>query len=164
VALSAEETAIIEPAVGLKPAMFNPDARAGDSLRFTRALADRAAADGVAFWLDTKIISLEEADCTTATAAAAPHPHPPTSGSTLGVTGADGAAEVTAAAQMGTASGGEGSQGGARSGGRRVTRIHTSRGVINLNPDTVVVSALGSWTPRVLSTLDLFVPVYPMKV
>lgn len=120
VMVSHEELVRLEPATrhGSKGrgAVHLPEARVGDSLRFTRALAAQLKAKGVEFWLNTEVTGLD----------AVPH------NNDSGVT-------------------------------QQVVRIRTNDGVIQLNPDTAVVCAAGSWTPQLLATLGLFVPIYPMK-
>jgi D-amino-acid dehydrogenase len=46
---------------------------------------------------------------------------------------------------------------------RRITQLHTNRGVIPIPDDVQVVVAAGAWTPRILAYMDLYVPVYPLK-
>jgi D-amino-acid dehydrogenase len=45
----------------------------------------------------------------------------------------------------------------------RVSQIKTNRGVVDVPDDAKVVVAAGSWTPRILALMDLYVPVYPLK-
>jgi glycine/D-amino acid oxidase-like deaminating enzyme len=46
----------------------------------------------------------------------------------------------------------------------RISKLKTNRGVINISENDVqVVVAAGAWTPHVLSLMDLYVPVYPLK-
>jgi len=46
---------------------------------------------------------------------------------------------------------------------RRVTRLQTNRGVIDVPMGAQVLVAAGAWTPHVMSLLDLYAPVYPLK-
>ena len=46
---------------------------------------------------------------------------------------------------------------------RRVTQLQTNRGVIDVSQDTQVLVAAGAWIPRILSSMDLYAPVYPLK-
>ena len=44
-----------------------------------------------------------------------------------------------------------------------IATLHTTAGVIKVNPKTQVLVAAGAWTPHLLSTIDLYAPVYPLK-
>jgi glycine/D-amino acid oxidase-like deaminating enzyme len=41
--------------------------------------------------------------------------------------------------------------------------IHTNRGNLSVDSTTPVIVAAGSWTPKILRKLDVFVPLYPLK-
>ncbi|CAM9622008.1 unnamed protein product [Chrysoparadoxa australica] len=48
-------------------------------------------------------------------------------------------------------------------GSDRVQKLRTSKGVISLGHRDELVVAAGAWTPALLWSMDLFIPVYPMK-
>jgi D-amino-acid dehydrogenase len=45
---------------------------------------------------------------------------------------------------------------------RRITELRTNNGVLKVDDAHVVITA-GAWTPHVLSLMDLYAPVYPLK-
>lgn len=45
----------------------------------------------------------------------------------------------------------------------QISEIQTNRGTIQIASDVHVVVAAGAWTPHVLSLMDLYAPVYPLK-
>jgi D-amino-acid dehydrogenase len=45
----------------------------------------------------------------------------------------------------------------------RISDLKTNRGVISVPEDVKIVVAAGSWTPRILALMDLYVPVYPLR-
>lgn len=45
----------------------------------------------------------------------------------------------------------------------RIAHLRTNHGVIDIPDDAKVVVAAGAWTPRVLSLMNLYAPVYPLK-
>lgn len=51
-------------------------------------------------------------------------------------------------------------QGGAKP---KISQLKTNNGVVHVPEDTKVVVAAGSWTPYVLSLMNLYAPVYPLK-
>ena len=46
---------------------------------------------------------------------------------------------------------------------KSVTVLHTNKGTIDIDENTEVVVAGGSWTPKLISLCGYFCPVYPMK-
>lgn len=44
-----------------------------------------------------------------------------------------------------------------------ITQVHTSRGPLDVPPNTEIIVAAGSWTPIILRMLGLYCPTYPMK-
>ena len=45
----------------------------------------------------------------------------------------------------------------------KIEKIYTNRGFFDIDDETEVIIAAGSWTPRILWNLSYFVPIYPMK-
>ena len=46
---------------------------------------------------------------------------------------------------------------------RRIVKLRTNRGVVQLPRDAHVVVAAGAWTPHILALMDIYAPVYPLK-
>ena len=46
---------------------------------------------------------------------------------------------------------------------KKIKRIYTNKGYIEVDDKTEVVVSVGSWTPRILWNCGYFVPIYPMK-
>jgi glycine/D-amino acid oxidase-like deaminating enzyme len=45
----------------------------------------------------------------------------------------------------------------------RIASIHTNKGIITVPENAHIVVAAGAWTPQVLSLIDVYAPVYPLK-
>ena len=46
---------------------------------------------------------------------------------------------------------------------KRIKKIYTERGYIDVDDKTEIIIAAGSWTPRILWKCGYFAPIYPMK-
>jgi glycine/D-amino acid oxidase-like deaminating enzyme len=45
----------------------------------------------------------------------------------------------------------------------KISQLKTNNGIVNVPEDAKVVVAAGSWTPHILSLMNLYAPVYPLK-